>query len=160
MHKKNIITTMLILCLAGFAFPSAAEIEPPRGQVEFFNNLYGWNCVVLCEELTAREGPSFEAAKAATIYYGDEFVSTKQEGEWRNIRVLRDGSKFHWLRAEYVLVDPAYYVTERETPVYAYDGTDSPRVALLGAGERLPIIKETDSGYIVSLRGASGFIRK
>ena len=65
-----------------------------------------------------------------------------------------------WLNADYIFINPAWYVTEKQTAVYAWNGSDAPRVALLDRGTRLPILKEEGNGYLVSLRGAAGWIRK
>ena len=60
----------------------------------------------------------------------------------------------------YLVINPAWYVTEKNTAVYAWDDTAAPKVALLDRGVRLPILKDTGSWYIVSLRGAVGWVRK
>ena len=54
----------------------------------------------------------------------------------------------------------AWYVTETETPVYAWNDPSAPKVALLDKNAKLPILKEEDEWYIVSLRGATGWIQK
>lgn len=149
---------MLLLCAQ--AAPAAAEIEPARGEIMYYTDLYGHYCVVLCETLSGRAEPSYDAPVTDTFSYGDGIIVNDRQGEWMSVVVMRDGSAVCWVREEYVLQDPAHYITEVETPVYAYDAPDSPRVALVPEGTNLPIIKALDGGYVVSLRGASGFVRK
>ena len=64
------------------------------------------------------------------------------------------------MRSDYVVIDPAYYVTDEQIPVYAYGDTMAPRVGLLSRNEKLPIIMEMDEWCVVSLRGAAGWIQK
>ena len=46
------------------------------------------------------------------------------------------------------------------TPVYAWNDTAALKVGLLDPGTTLPILKDTGDWLIVSLRGATGWIRK
>lgn len=158
MKSLRMLALTLALCLC--APLALAEVEPPRGELEYYKGKFGHHCVVLCEALSVRSAPSYDAPVVSTFTSGSVFVTTGQQDGWQSVIALRDGSELHWVRLEYLVFDPAYYTTGAETPVYAYDGIDAPRVALLEAGVNLPIIKETDTHYIVSLRGASGFIRK
>lgn len=158
MKSLRMFALILALCLG--APMALAEVEPARGELEYYTGKFGYHCVVLCEELSVRESPSYDAPVIHTFTSGSMFVTTGQENGWQSVVALRDGSEVHWVRPEYLAFDPAFYITEKETPVYAYDGIDAPRVALLDAGVNLPVIKETDTHYIVGLRGASGFIRK
>lgn len=60
----------------------------------------------------------------------------------------------------YVLLDPKYYTTGRQTPAYTYASPNAKRVGLIDPGVKLAIISEVDGYYIVSLRGACAFIAK
>ena len=71
-----------------------------------------------------------------------------------------DASPAGWVKAEYLVIDPAWYRTEEETPVYAWNDESAPKVALLNADTKLPILKEEGEWIIVSLRGATGWIHK
>ena len=51
-------------------------------------------------------------------------------------------------------------MTEKETRVYAWNDIAAPKVAWLSGDTRLPILKEEDDWYIISLRGATGWIHK
>ena len=65
-----------------------------------------------------------------------------------------------WVNPDYIIVDPAWYRADKQTPVYAWNDTAASKVALLDAGTTLPILKEEGNWLIVSLRGAVGWIRK
>ena len=71
-----------------------------------------------------------------------------------------EGSPVGWINADYLVINPAWYVTEKETAVYAWNDTAALKVALLDKGTRLPILKEAGDWYLISLRGAVGWIRK
>ena len=77
-----------------------------------------------------------------------------------------DGSKTGWVQNEYLMLNPAWYVCDEATEVYAYPDVMSPRIAKLEQGTKVPILWESDDGHsvngwvCVSLRGASGWIRK
>ena len=142
-----------------------AEIIPPQEP----GQQIGYPAVVLCEELTLREEPSSSAKAAATLVYGDMPIvvgADREDGpEVKNGFVyctLGDGedSPVGWINADYLAINPAWYVTEKETAVYAWNDTAALKVALLDKDVRLPILKEEEDWYIVSLRGAVGFILK
>ena len=65
-----------------------------------------------------------------------------------------------WVNEDYLAIDPAWYRTEASTPVYAWNETTAPKVALLDRNTTLPILKEEGEWLIVSLRGAAGWIQK
>ena len=71
-----------------------------------------------------------------------------------------DAEPAGWVNAEYIAINPSYFRTDSKTPVYAWNSTSAPRVALLNKGETLPILKESGDWLIVSLRGAVGCVRK
>ena len=58
------------------------------------------------------------------------------------------------------IVNPTWYRTDDTTPVYAWNDTMAPKVALLSKGTVLPILKDEGEWLIVSLRGATGWIYK
>lgn len=122
---------------------------------------------VLCATLTVRESASASARAVCTLEYGSTVRIDARDGDWMRVSV-QEGvaasgdvrTQTGWVRADYVLVDPAMYTSAGETAVYAYPGGDSPRVALLGDGETHPIIARLEGYTVISLRGASGFIRE
>lgn len=162
--KGTMIRKWLILTLLMLAFTKAAFAQwiSPAGIVagfEQYTGIQALGAVVLCESLTVRQEPDSGAPTATTLVNGETFLTWETQDGWLNAH-YSDGAEAGWVRSEYVLVDPAYVMTEADTPAYAYDGVDSPRVALLEAGLKLPIIKETGTGYVVALRGAAAFLRK
>ena len=117
---------------------------------------------VLCESLSIRQSPSSSAKAVATMAYGSSMTITDWEGDWMRVSWAKSANSTRyegWVRSEYVLVDPPMYVSGGETPVYAYPGEESPRIGLLSKGDQHPIVARLDGYTVISLRGASGFIR-
>ena len=158
------ILTALILSLACLGSVLAEIIPPcePGQQI-------GYPAVVLCETLTLRESSSSSSKALATLNYGDRPIvvgadlpaGAKEENGFVYC-VLGDSedSPAGWLNADYIIINPAWYVTEKATAVYAWNDSTAPKVALLDNGTRLPILREEGNWYIVSLRGAVGWIHK
>lgn len=116
---------------------------------------------VLCATLTLRESASASARAVRTLEYGATVRILDRDGDWMRVSAQEGGdAQTGWVRADYVLVDPAMYTSAGETAVYAYPGEDAPRVALLDGGETHPVIARLDGYTVISLRGASGFIRE
>lgn len=154
----------LILVL-GCVGSVCAQIIPPYEP----GQQIGYPAVVLCEELTLREKPSSSSKAVKILKYGDEPIVVGADRE--DGIMEKDGfvycslgdsidSPVGWIKSDYIFINPAWYLTEKETAVYAWDDTTAPKVALLDKGTRLPILKEEENWYIVSLRGAVGWIRK
>jgi len=158
------ILTALILSLACLGSVLAEIIPPcePGQQI-------GYPAVVLCETLTLRESSSSSSKALATLNYGDRPIAVgadlpagaKEENGFVYC-VLGDSedSPAGWLNADYIIINPAWYVTEKATAVYAWNDSTAPKVALLDNGTRLPILREEGNWYLVSLRGAVGWIQK
>ena len=156
------ILTVLVLVLA-CAGTVHAEIIPPSGEGQI-----GLSAVVLCEELSLRLEPDASSKVVKTLHYRDLIIVAEQADGWA-FCFLGDAedSGSGWVRADYIAVDPAWYVTESATPVYAWNDTSAPKVALLEANTVfmdpdtfLPILKDEGEWIIVSLRGAAGWIHK
>ncbi len=158
------ILTALILSLVCLGSVLAEIIPPcePGQQI-------GYPAVVLCETLTLRESSSSSSKALATLNYGDRPIAVgadlpagaKEENGFVYC-VLGDSedSPAGWLNADYIIINPAWYVTEKATAVYAWNDSTAPKVALLDNGTRLPILREEGNWYLVSLRGAVGWIQK
>ena len=159
----TVLTAMILV--SGCMGVACAEIIPPSEP----GQQIGYQAVVLCEKLTLREKPSSSSKAVQSLDYGDLPIvigadlpaGPKKENGFVYC-ALGDSidSPCGWLNADYIFINPAWYVTEKQTAVYAWNGSDAPRVALLDRGTRLPILKEEGNGYLVSLRGAAGWIRK
>ena len=158
------ILTALILAL-GCAGIVRAEIIPPYGP----GQQIGYPAVVLCEQLTLRENPRSSSRAVQTLNYGDQPIvvgadqpagAKKQNGFVYCTLGDSEDSPCGWINSDYIVINPAWYITEKDTSVYAWNDTAAPKVALLGKGTRLPILKEEGGWYLVSLRGAVGWIHK
>jgi uncharacterized protein YgiM (DUF1202 family) len=112
---------------------------------------------VLCEALSVRETDNAASKVLLTLNYGTTFRVLQERGSWYNISYQEING---WVNGSYVLLDPPYYTTSKETPAFAYDSQNAKRVALIDAGVKLPIIASLDGYYVISLRGASAFIQK
>ena len=157
--KKNAwltILTVMILVL-GCVCAAGAEIIPPYGEGQI-----GLEAVVLCESLTVRAEPRTDAKAVKTLSYGRAFSVQKAAGGWADCVASGavDAGQTGWVNADYIIIDPAWYRTETRTPVYAWNDESAPKVALLDEDTLLPILKEDGDWLIVSLRGATGWIRK
>ena len=64
------------------------------------------------------------------------------------------------MKSDYLAIDPAWYRTDKATPVYAWNDTAAPKVGLLDKDTVLPILKDDGGWIVVGLRGASGWIQK
>ena len=133
-----------------------AEIRQPYGPGQI-----GYTGVVLCEELTVREKPSSSAKAVQTIPYGRQMAVVKKTNGWAQIFLSDsvDAEPAGWVNADYIAIDPAWYRTEQATPVYAWNDSAAPKVALLDRDVTLPILKEEGDWLLVSLRGAVGWIQ-
>jgi hypothetical protein len=142
-----------------------AEVIPPYGP----GQQIGYPAVVLCEKLTLREKPSSASKAIHSLGYGDlpivigaDLPAGAEEENGFVYCTLDDSeeSPVGWIDSGYVVINPAWYVTEQKATVYAWNETDAPKVALLDKKTRLPILKEDGDWYLVSLRGAVGWIHK
>ena len=156
---KKLLRSCLLLCLCAWLLPCALGEE--------------WNGYpngyVLCETLTLRESPDVTAPAMTTLTYGEQpTIIEEEEGWYQVVSSIRDpqtgmivGRMQGWVRAEYLLDSPAFFPPDAETPVYALPATDAKRVALLDADSGpYAIIAEYADYWVISLRGASGFVFK
>ena len=159
---KMAAALILALGCVGTAFAAIIPPADPGQQI-------GYQAVVLCETLSLREKPSSSAKTVQTLVYGDlpivvgaDLPEGAKEENGFVYCTLGDSeeSPSGWINRDYIAVNPAWYVTEKGTAVYAWNDTDAPKVALLDKDIRLPILKEEGDWYIVSLRGAVGWIHK
>ena len=156
--KKYTWRTILIalILVLGTIASVHAEIIPAHGEGQI-----GLQAVVLCEELTLRQKPRSSAKALGKLKYGDLPIVVEEVDGWAYV-VLGDSedSPSGWVNSDYIAIDPAWYRTEGKTPVYAWNDTSAPRVALLDKDTTLPILKVEGSWLVVSLRGAAGWIHK
>ena len=157
-HLWLTILTLLVL-ISGSILTAQAGLIPPYGEGQI-----GLQAVVLCEELTMRESADSSSRVVQILPYGRLInlpYGTKQSNGWAYC-VLGDSedAETGWVKADYLAIDPAWYRTDRKTPVYAWNDTAAPKVALLDRDVTLPVLKEDGDWLIVSLRGATGWIQK
>lgn len=147
---------VLLVVMIGSIVSAQAKIIPPYGEGQI-----GLQAVVLCEELTMRAGSNASAQVVKKLKYGSLINVDRQVDGWAHC-VFGDSeeSPSGWVNADYIIIDPAWYRTERRTPVYAWDNTGAPKVALLNSNTTLPIVANEGDWLIVSLRGAVGFVQK
>ena len=153
-----------------FALPSAlASILPPSGVDEDFKAWTGIECtpaVILCESLTILDQRGDQGGKAVdTRYYSGKTIPVIESWDGYAKIYYADGTKTGWVRNEYLMMDPSWYICDEDMQVYAYPDVMAPRIAYLEKNTKLPILTEYDDGSIrgwvcVSLRGAAGWIRK
>ena len=156
--KKGILAAVLASLLALWGAASAcAEIIPAYGAGQS-----GLTAVVLCESLTIRQRASASSPAVQKLTYGARIVVQPETGGWAQCFLSDDvdAGPAGWVNEDYLAIDPAWYRTEASTPVYAWNETTAPKVALLDKNTTLPILKEEGEWLIVSLRGAAGWIHK
>ena len=148
---------LFFLVMLTFCSVCHAEIIPAYGPGQI-----GYSAVVLCENLTVRAEPKSNAATVTRLTYGTRMSVMTQMNGWAQVCISDDvnASPAGWVNAAYLAIDPAWYRTEGQTTVYAWNSTSAPRVALLTKDTLLPILKDDGNWLVVSLRGASGWIRK
>ncbi|MBR6029650.1 MAG: SH3 domain-containing protein [Clostridia bacterium] len=161
MNKRVWSILLVMTLLMGAVGAGRAEIIPPYGMGQI-----GLLATVLCESLTVRQQPDEAAAVVQTLGYRDLINVTEQSGGWARC-VLGDSedAASGWVKADYIAVDPAWYRTEEQTPVYAWNDLAAPKIALLEANTELfdpdtflPVLKDEGEWILVSLRGAAGWI--
>lgn len=150
------ILSLLILIL-GSMTAVHAELIPPYGEGQI-----GLQAVVLCDSLTVHAKPDASSEATETLEYGRMIILQKIQDGWAEC-FLSDAEgtgPAGWVNTEYLAVDPAWYVTDADTPVYAWNDTNAPKVALLEKDTQLAVLKIEEDWLVVSLRGAAGWIRK
>lgn len=164
--KKMLLTMLILLLLVSTA---SATILPATGVDEDFKAWTGIECtpaVILCQTISVYDERGDQGGKKVDTlrYNGESTIPVIESWDgWAKI-YYSDGNKTGWVHNEYLLFDPAWYVCDESMAVYAYPNTMAPRVAWLARDTRLPIITQTEADghawVCVSLRGASGWIRK
>ena len=165
---KKLFAMLLILTLR--ASCASATILPPTGVDEDFRSWTGIECtpaVVLCQTLSVLDNRGDQGGrKVDTLRYSGKTIPVIESWDGYAKIYYSDGNKTGWVRNDYLMMDPAWYLCDEDVQAYAYPDVMAPRVALLDKGMKLPILTEYDdgqslSGWVcVSLRGAAGWIRK
>ena len=164
MKKQSLLKSLTaLIVMLGCIGVAHAEVIPPLGP----GQQIGYPAVVLCEKLTLREKPNASSKAVQSLEFGDQPIVINadlpegpQEENGFVYCTLGDSedSPVGWIDSGYIVINPAWYVTEQKTTVYAWNDNAAPKVALLDKDTRLPILKEEGNWYLVSLRGAVGWI--
>ena len=154
--KKRIIIPILASTVLMLCSTAHAEILPAHG----FGQI-GLSSRVLCENLSLYQEPDTDSRVVETLSNDDRIIVTDQSDGWARV-VLGDSedSPSGWVKSDYIVIDPEWYKTDDSTPVYAWGSTKANKIALLNEDITLPILKNDDEWVVVSLRGASGWIKK
>ena len=163
---KRFLAFLLTMVLTSSC--ASATILPASGVDEDFKSWTGIECtpaVILCESLSVLNNRGDQGGKRVeTLLYSGKTIPVIESWDGYAKVYYADGSKTGWVRSDYLLMDPAWYLCDDDVQVYAYPDTMAPRVALLDEGTELPIITQYDTEYeswvCVSLRAAAGWIRK
>lgn len=170
--SASFITALLALALCSVSLADADVDDWNRCSEEWVEEHWDngeWDGVqrgyVLCNTLTMRLEPSESAAALCALDYGAKlyvYLPNDNNDEWYHVVYMPENAEHAegYLKGAYVLLDPEWYAPTVNTPIYAYPTEDAKRVALMPRGKRVAIIYKTDEYYIVSLRGASGYILK
>ena len=122
--KKNTWLAILatLILLAGSIGTAYAQIIPPSGEGQI-----GISAVVLSEQLTVYEKADRSSKAVETLQFGSHFIVTEQAGAWaRGVLGDSEDSASGWVSTDSLLIDPAWYMTETETPVYTQKDTAAP----------------------------------
>lgn len=161
--RKFVSALLCLLVIMSLTFSVHAETVGPFGPGQI-----GLHGAILCEELTLRAKPSFSGRVIKTLNYGDFILVTEQIEGWARVCLGDDEDAVTgWVNSDYIVVDPAWYRTEKKTTVYAWKSTVAPKVALLEVNQEmfdsdtfLPVLMDEGDWILVSLRGAVGWIRR
>ena len=158
MKKITKLTVFSMTAAALFAASCQAAIIPAHGPGQI-----GYRAEILCQNLSVRESASADSASVQTLHYGDLLiVDLASENGFIQCFLTDDvdGGPAGYVNTDYIIIDPSWYRADYQTPVYAWNDTTAPKVALLDQGTTLPILKDEGDWLIVSLRAATGWIHK
>lgn len=165
---KKLFAMLLILSICVSC--ASATILPATGVDEDFKSWTGIECtpaVILCQTLSVLDNRGDQGGKKVeTLRYSGKTIPVIESWDGYAKIYYSDGNKTGWVRNDYLMMNPAWYLCDEDVQAYAYPDVMAPRVALLDKGTKLPILTEYEdgeslSGWVcVSLRGAAGWIRK
>ena len=158
MKKYTWLTILTVLVLTfGSVFTAQAMIIPPQGEGQI-----GVQAVVMHNELPVYETADASSKVVETLQTGSIIILMNQENGWAECCLSDDvdGAPAGWVSTEGLLVDTAWYMTNEETPVYAWNDTEAPVFEVLEEGTLLPILNNDGEWLVVSLNGASAWILK
>lgn len=151
--KLSLFLIMSAMMVSGGAV-CHASIIPAQGPGQI-----GYSSVVLCDSLSLHADPAYDSQTVQTLKYGDRVIVMDTEDGWAHCTTgdAEDSPK-GYVNEDFLIVDPAWYRTEGDTVVYAWNDTGAPKVALLDGDTTLPVLRDDGDWIVVSLRGAAGWI--
>ena len=157
MMKKSLALAALLTAVISAGTVCEAKIIPAYGPGQI-----GYTGAVLCSSLSVRQEASADSEVVGTLNYGDRLIVMEQKDGWAQFTRSDavDAGPEGWVNASFVAIDPAWYSCDAETVVYAWNDTAAYQIGVLDAGTVLPVLKDDGDWLVVSLRGASGWIRK
>ncbi|MBO4367177.1 MAG: hypothetical protein J5859_00575 [Clostridia bacterium] len=158
MKKYTWLTILTVLVLTfGSVFTAQAMIIPPQGEGQI-----GIQAVVMLNELPVYETPDTSSKVVEILQSGSLIILMKQENGWAECCLSDDvnAAPAGWVNTEDLLIDPAWYMTNEETPVYAWNDTEAPVFEVFEDTTLLPILNNDGEWLVVSLNGASAWIHK
>ena len=148
--KKVFVLLVVLLLATGTA---VAEITYPVGEGQI-----GFDAVVISKNISLRPTQNANAKAIKRMNYGDHLTVRSLGNGWCEVYLSETDGVSGYVLEDYILIDPAYITTEESTPVYAWQARNAKRVGLLGTGETYPIIRTDGNWFLISLRGAAGWI--
>ena len=152
------ITLLALLILAlGCACVANAMIIPPQGEGQI-----GVSALVVNDGLAVYDSPDTNSNVAKNLDTGKLVIVVAQEGDWAEIVMgdSEDEDEGGWVKAEGLMIDISFYLTEAETDVYAWNDVNAPKLYVLDAYSLLPIIKDDGEWVIVMINGGTAWIQK
>jgi len=149
--KKVAICLFVILVL--FCTAAFGEVTHPMGPGQL-----GFDAVVISKNVSVRPTQNANAKAVSKLNYGDHLAVMSLGNGWCECYLSETEGLSGYVLEDYILIDPAYVTTEDPTPVYAWQAQNAKRVGLLGRGETYPIIRMEGNWFLISLRGAAGWI--
>lgn len=151
MKKILLMTLAMVTVLCNTCY---ASVIPSKGAGQI-----GYSSTVLCSSLSLHQEPDSDSATVQTLSYGDSIIVMDTENGWAHCALgdAEDSPK-GWVNEDFIAIDPSWYKTVDSTPVYAWNDTGAPKIALLDTGSILPILRDDGDWIVVSLRGAAGWI--
>ncbi len=160
---KKLMTIFLSLTML-LTTCAQATIIPSAGQNEDMGVWTGYTpAYILCQSLSVYDARGDQGGKkVGTLKYSKDAEPIPVLQSWDGWAEVGydDGNKTGWVHNEYLLMNPDWYVCDKGTAVYAYDDTMAPRVAWVDEGTRLAIIRDLGDWVQVSIRTATGYIKK
>ena len=143
------------------AAKESEENLPSRGQVRILppegEGQIGLAAVVLSEELPVHQDPDADSEVVNTLQYGDTVILLRQSDGWGEYVASDDVDEVPggWIETDDLLIDPAWLLTNEETPLYARNDITAPEIASLDENVIAPVLKDEGEWFMVSPGGGN-----